>query len=100
MNRQIGLTVAIATLVFLMLSLSSTFTTSSSGHSASPEQRKLVVTARIVDEGGNKITGAHISVYQGEQFLGQGESNDKGVAQIEVAVNIATAVFLALELSK
>lgn len=100
MNTRRGLTVVIATLAWLVLSLSGSFTASSSGHSAPPDQRRVVVTVRIIDDGGNKISGAHISVYQGEQFLGQGESDVRGVAQIDVVVNTEKAVVLALEVSK
>ena len=100
MKTQRSLTVVIATLVLLVLSLSITFTATGSGHPAPPDQRKVVVTVRIVDDGGNTISGVHISVYQGEQYLGQGESDARGIAQVDVVVNTDKNVVLALEVSK
>jgi hypothetical protein len=97
-KMQRSLAVAIATFLLLLLSLSITATRS--GHAAPLDPRKVVVTVRVVDEGGNKISGAHISVYQGEQFLGQGESDARGIAQIDVLVNADRVVILALEISK
>lgn len=100
MKMQRIKTVVIATLMLLVLSLSIIFTATGSGHPAPPDQRKVVVTVRIVDAGGNTISGVHISVYQGEQSLGQGESNARGIAQIDVVVNTDKRVILALEVSK
>ena len=89
MKTQRSLTVVIATLVLLVLSFSITLTATGSGHPAPPDQRKVVVTIRIVDDGGNTISGVHISVYQGEQYLGQGESDAKGIAQVLGIDNLA-----------
>jgi hypothetical protein len=98
MKTQRGLTVVIATLVLLLLSLSITLPATSS--SAPPEQRRVVLTVRIVDGDGKEITAAHISVFQGEQHLGQGDTDARGIAQMDIVVNTDRAVVLALEVSK
>jgi protocatechuate 3,4-dioxygenase beta subunit len=99
MKTQRGITVIIATLVLLILSLSITFTTAASSN-LPPTQRKIVLTAKVVDNGGNEVTGAHVAVFQGEQHLGQGYTDNRGIVQIEIVVNTDKAVVLALEVSK
>jgi hypothetical protein len=98
MKTQRSLIVVMASLVLSLLSLSITFTVTGSGHP--PDQRKIVITVKIVDGDGKEITDAHVAVFQGEQHLGEGNSDAKGIAQMNVVVNTDSAVVLVLEVSK
>lgn len=87
-----------ALLMIAFLSLSTMLT--ASGSSAPPQKRRVVLTAKVTDESGAPITGAHISIFQGEQHLGQGDADARGIAQVEIDVTAGGAVELVLEVSK
>ncbi|HEX6190636.1 MAG TPA: carboxypeptidase-like regulatory domain-containing protein [Pyrinomonadaceae bacterium] len=98
MKSQKGPITLSVLLVLAFLSLSITLTASSS--SAPPQKRPAVLTARVTDENNAPITAARISVFQGEQHLGQMDTNARGIAQLEINLNTGNALELFLEVSK
>lgn len=88
--------VASALILFSLISVSLVTGTGN----AAPQKRSVTLSARITDEGGTPIPGAHISIFQGEQHLGQGDADARGIVQKEIAVNAGGAVELVLETSK
>jgi len=101
MKTQRSLTVIMATLVLLVLSLSATFTAMSSSRGAAPDGlRTVVLTVRIVDNQSEIVSGARIVVFQGDRRLGQRDSDARGIAQMEIVVNTDRAVELVIEVSK
>ena len=96
MNPQKIRNVASALILFSLISVSLVTGTGS----AAPQKRSVTLSARITDEGGTPIPGAHISIFQGEQHLGQGDTDSRGIVQVEIAVNAGGSVELVLETSK
>ncbi|MGQ0762032.1 MAG: hypothetical protein ACT4OT_08450 [Acidobacteriota bacterium] len=96
MNPQKIRTLASALLIFSLISVS----LATGAGNAAPQKRSVVLTARITDESGTPIPGAHISIFQGEQHLGQGDADARGIVQVNITVDAAGAVELVLEVSK
>lgn len=96
MNPQTIRNFASALILFSLISVSLMTGTGNAG----PQKRSVTLSARITDEGGSPIPGAHISIFQGEQHLGQGDADTRGIVQVEIAVNAAGPVKLVLEVSK
>lgn len=96
MNPQKIRKVASALILFSLISVSLVTGTGT----AAPQKKSVTLSAKITDESGTPIPGAHISIFQGEQHLGQGDADSRGIVQLELAVNAAGPVELVLETSK